>query len=413
MAQALGKLGNTEEALTAFDKAASLPCPQPENAVIGKAALLDELGRSAEAQDTLDKALGINPNSARALSNRSSGKKYAPGDAEIDRMEQLLLSGGAAARDDVLMLHFALGKAWLDVGDADRAFKHLAEGNRLKRATFAYDAAATDRWMASVAEKFTPTAMQRFAGSGDASDVPVFVVGLPRSGTTLIEQILASHPKVHGAGELKEMQHIADRTLGPDLRPVGFPQLIDVLLPQDTAKLGRIYLDRVLPLAPGAARIVDKMPANFLYAGLIRLILPNARIVHCRRDTADTCLSCYTKLFAGEQKFTYDFKELGQFARSYETLMDHWRTILPADRFIEVQYEDVVDDLEGQAKRLIAFLGLEWDGACLEYYKNQRQIRTASFDQVRKPIYRSSVGRWKAYASHLGPLLEALGLAAK
>ncbi len=412
LAQALAVLGRTDEALDAFDKAAALPCPERENAMIGKAGLLGELGRSAEVQGALDAALAINPNSARALFNRSMGRTYMAGDAEVERMEALLSSGKQLTRDDVLMLHFALGKAWLDIGDDARAFEHLSAGNRLKRATFIYDAAATDRWMRSIAEKFSGAVLERFSGAGDPSEVPVFVLGMPRSGTTLVEQILAAHAKVHGAGELKILQQIADRTSGPDLRPAGFPQLIDGVRPQDAAKMGRYYLDRLLPKAPGAARIVDKMPANFLYAGLIRIILPNARIIHCRRDAADTCLSCYTKLFAGEQKFAYDLKELGLFYNSYATLMDHWRTLLPPDRFLEVQYADVVEGLEGQAKRLIAFLGLEWDAACLEYYNNKRQIRTASLDQVRKPIYRSSIGRWKTYAGHLTPLLDSLGVAA-
>jgi tetratricopeptide (TPR) repeat protein len=409
LAQALAMLGRTDEALAAFDTAAGLPCPERENALIGKAGLLGELGRRAEVGGALDAALAINPYSARALFNRSMGRKYAAGDGEVARMEALLASGKQLTRDDVLMLHFALGKACLDIGEDARAFEHFGAGNRLKRSTFAYDAAATGRWLKSVAEKFSAAALERLAGAGDPSEVPVFVVGMPRSGTTLLEQILAAHAGVHGAGELNILQQIADRTAAPDRRPAGFPQLIDGVAPQDAARMGRYYLDRLLPKAPSAARIVDKMPANFLYAGLIRIILPNARIIHCRRDAADTCLSCYTKLFAGEQKFAYDLKELGLFHNSYAALMEHWRPLMPAGRFLEVQYEDVVEDLEGQAKRLIAFLGLEWDEACLEYYNNKRQIRTASLDQVRKPIYRGSIGRWKKYAANLGPLLDSLG----
>jgi tetratricopeptide (TPR) repeat protein len=410
LAQALSTTGKTDEALASFDRAAALPCPQRESALIGKAALLDELGRTAEAQETLNAALQVNPYSARVLFNRTAGKKYAAGDGEIAQMEEVLASGKLLTRDDQLMLRFALGKAWLDVGDADKAFAHLAEGNRLKRSTFAYDAAATEHWMASVAEAFSAVTLERLAEGGDASEVPVFVVGLPRSGTTLIEQILAAHPKVHGAGELKVMQQITDRTAGPDGRIAGFPQMILGMQLQDVPKLGRYYLDRVRPKAPGAARIVDKMPANFLYAGLIHAILPKARIIHSMRGEADTCLSCYTKLFAGEQRFTYELSELGRFANAYKTLMAHWRSVLPAETFLEVRYEDVVDDLEGQAKRMIGFLGLDWDPACLAYYKNKRQIRTASLEQVRQPIYRSSVGRWKKYASHLGPLLQTLGM---
>lgn len=409
LAQALAMLGRTDEALAAFDKAAMLPCPERENAMIGKAALLGELGRTADVSGALDAALAINPNSARALFNRSMGHKYVSGDAEVERMEGLLASGKQLTRDDILMLQFALGKAWSDIGDDARAFQHLQAGNSLKRSTFIYDPVATDKWVDGIIEKFSAAALTRFSGAGDPSDVPVFVIGMPRSGTTLVEQILAAHPQVHGAGELKIMQQIADRVSGPGNRAAGYPQLIDYIgVPQGAEKLGKHYLDRLLAKAPGARRIVDKMPANFLYAGLIRIMLPNARIIHCRRDAADTCLSCYTKLFAGEQKFAYDLKELGMFHNSYMRLMEHWRAVLPPEGFLEVQYENVIDDLEGQAKRLVGFLGLEWDSACLEYYNNKRQIRTASLDQVRKPIYRSSVGRWKKYAPHLGPLLDSL-----
>ena len=180
----------------------------------------------------------------------------------------------------------------------------------------------------------------------------------------------------------------------------------------DLARLGASYLGAIRPLSGGRAHVVDKMPANFLHAGLIHLMLPNARIVHCRRDPVDTCLSCYTKLFSAEQAFAYDLAELGQFHKAYQVLMDHWRAVLPRDRFIEVDYEAVVADLEDEARRLTDFLGLPWDDACLDFHKTVRPVRTASVNQVRLPIYRSSAGRWKAHAAHLGPLLVALGIEA-
>lgn len=166
----------------------------------------------------------------------------------------------------------------------------------------------------------------------------------------------------------------------------------------------------VAELAEGSVRLVDKMPANFLYAGLIPAILADARIIHCRRNPVDTCLSCYSKQFAGDQPFAYDHAELGQFYRAYEELMAHWREVLPADRMIEVDYEVVVDDLEGEARRLIDFLGLAWDDACLSFHQNRRVVRTASVNQVRQPIYTTSKGRWRKHADYLGPLLASLGL---
>jgi hypothetical protein len=233
--------------------------------------------------------------------------------------------------------------------------------------------------------------------------MPIFVLGMPRSGTTLVEQILASHPQVHGAGELRALQRLVDG-LGD------YPAAATRLAPAELARLGESYLAQIRPLAGGRAHLVDKMPANFLHAGLIHLMLPGARIVHCRRDPVDTCLSCYTKLFSGEQMFAYDLRELGLFHRAYQTLMAHWRAVLPPDRFIEVDYEAVVENLEGEARRLVAFLGLPWDEACLGFHKTERPVRTASVNQVRQPIYRTSAGRWKAHAAHLEPLLSALGI---
>lgn len=411
LARVLAQTGACREALSVYDEAAKLPSPKPAEALIGKAELLAELGRNEPAQALLVRAAQTVPVSVPALFHLSALKTYAADDSDIARMEALLLADGARDRDETLLLHFALGKAYLDTGDGARAFAHFDEGCRMKRASFSYDAAATARWMAAGVAAFAPDRMTRLAGAGAASDVPAFVVGMPRSGTTLVEQILAAHPAVFGAGELKAMQAIVDRVKRADATPVGYPQLVDSLSAADCETLGRQYLDAVRVKAPMARRIVDKMPSNFLYAGLIRLILPQARIIHIRRDAMDTCLSCYTKLFAGEQRFSYDQTELGRFYKSYEGVMAHWRALLPAENFLEVRYEDVVADLEGQARRMIAFLGLDWDPACLTYYKNERQILTASFDQVRKPIYRSSVGRWKAYADHLGPLMAALGVA--
>jgi hypothetical protein len=246
-------------------------------------------------------------------------------------------------------------------------------------------------------------------GIGAVSDLPVFIVGMPRSGTTLIEQIVASHPDVTGAGELSALRHVVD---AHGMFPEWLAALSDG--PGEAAarvleQLGRDYLARTVPLARGGARLVDKMPGNFALAGLIALMLPGARIIHTRRDAVDTCLSCYTKLFGGDQPFTYDQAELGRFYRAYERLMAHWRALLPPERFIEVDYEAVVDNVEYEARRLIEFLGLPWSDACLNFHQDRRVVRTASANQVRRPIYGTSRGRWRAYAAYLGPLLGALG----
>jgi tetratricopeptide (TPR) repeat protein len=396
-------MGRFDDALASFEKAAGLPGLERETARVNQAALLVETGRSGEAAALIERILEANPRCASAWSNRADLKKFAAGDPDIAAMEALLGPAGADNFKDRIALHFALGKAYLDHGNSAQAFRHFGEGNRLKRGTFAFDIDATRQWTGNIARTFTPALLKSLAGAGSRSDMPIFVLGMPRSGTTLVEQILASHPQIHGAGELRAMQGIVDG-LGD------YPTAAMRLAPADLARLGDAYLARVRPLARGRAHVVDKMPANFLKAGLIHLMLPDARIVHCRRDPVDTCLSCYTKLFSGDQMFAYDLRELGLFHRAYQALMAHWREVLPQDRFIEVDYEAVVEDLEGEARRLVAFLGLPWDDACLDFHKTERPVRTASVNQVRQPIYRTSAGRWKAHAAHLEPLLSALGI---
>ncbi|CAN0620614.1 Tetratricopeptide TPR_1 repeat-containing protein [Burkholderia multivorans] len=406
LAQVLQSLGQVDEAMVAFERAAELPGAVAEDALVGRAMLLMEAGRKDEALAAFDRALAAFPASARALAARTDAKTYRTGDPDIAALEAILGSGAARSLADRMSAHFALGKAYLDTGDADHAFAHLSDANRLKRGTFAYDSAATGQWMRRIAETFDSALFERLSGAGAPSELPVFIVGMPRSGTTLVEQILSSHSQVTGAGELSALRLIVDKA-------GAFPDMTGTLTRDDAAQLGHAYLDRITPLAHGRARLIDKMPANFLYAGLIALILPGARIIHCRRNPVDTCLSCYTKQFAGEQRFTYEQTELGEFYRYYDALMAHWRQVLPADRFMEVEYESVVDDLDAEARRLVDFLGLPWEEVCLKFHENRRVVRTASVNQVRQPIYTTSKGRWQQYASHLAPLLAALGMEAE
>lgn len=388
------------ETIACYDKAVSFHLPYFDNPLVNKAILLMEIGQMAEARETIQQALRVNPHSANAWFTQSQIKTFVANDPDIQTMETLLAHPETSSAADRLLLEFALGKACLEGDDPDRAFTHFAEGNRLKRSTLDYDHEATIHQIDNIAEAFTSERMREFAGQGYPSDVPVFVVGMPRSGTSLVEQILASHPEIHGAGEISVLPDIVDPL------PKGALGIFDqpsALL----AELGQRYANQIT--FPGKRRVVDKLTTNFLYAGLIHIILPNARIIHCRRDARDTCLSCYTKKFRGDRlNFTYDLKELGQFYGHYDALMAVWRERLPPDCFTEVIYENLVNDLEGEAQRLIAFCGLDWNEACLTFYQTRRQVRTASLSQVRQPIYQDSIGRWKRYERHLRPLLEAL-----
>jgi tetratricopeptide (TPR) repeat protein len=406
----LQDLGFTDEALEAYEQAATLPGTVEEVALVGRASLFVEAGRRDDALVAFERALERFPGSALALSGRSDLRTYTENDPDIAALETYLLQGERHPLADRIGAHFALGKAYLDIKDPARAFSHFETGNRQKRATFDYNSDDTGRWFDRLAASLTPQRFEQLAGLGDPSAMPIFVIGMPRSGTTLIEQILSSHRQVTGAGELTALR-LTVEGIGP------FPDWLDSLDAASGAaallrKGGEAYLSRVMPLALGKPHVVDKMPGNFVYAGLIPLILPGAKIIHVRRDPVDTCLSCYTKLFGGQQPFAYDLAELGVFYRQYEQLMAHWRAVLPASCFIETQYENVVDDLEGEARRLIDFVGLPWDDACLKFHENRRVVRTASVNQVRRPIYKSSKGRWHAYAQHLGPLLATLGIQA-
>lgn len=403
LGQILQALGQHDDAAGCFERAAALPGTVAEEALVSRALLRLESGDKEGASNAFAQVLERFPGSVRSMAARADTKTYRADDPDIAAMEAALVQARKPSLSQQMSLHFALGKAYLDTHDSERAFLHLNQGNALKRATFAYDAGAISTWMRSIGDAFVPALMDKFKHAGAPSARPVFVLGMPRSGTTLVEQILASHPGIHGAGELGALRHAVDAA-------GKFPDALLHWGSEDFAAIGRNYLARTERIAPDALRLIDKMPSNFLYAGLIPLILSGARIIHCRRDPVDTCLSCYSKHFAGEQGFAYRLDELGIFYRDYQALMERLRQVLPADRLLEVDYESVVDDLEGQARRMIAFLDMPWDEACLQFHQTRRVVRTASVSQVREPIYATSKGRWHRHAAQLGPLLAALGM---
>lgn len=406
LGEILQGLGRHEEALDAFERAAGMPGTVAEEALVARAMTLMERGDKEAAIVAFDRVQQLLPGATKVLTARGDTKTYTSDDPDIAAMEAALASVVKPGVKVQASLHFALGKAYLDTGDSEKAFSHMHRGNAIKRATFSYDAAATADWLARIGAAFTPELMARLAGAGAVSELPIFIIGMPRSGTTLVEQILASHPSIHGAGELSALRLAVER-FGE------FPASVAQLDAAALTQIGADYLEKVRKLAPDAVRLVDKMPANFLYAGLIPLILPGARIIHCRRDPVDTCLSCYSKNFSGEQLFAYELYELGQFHCAYQVLMEKLKTTLPAERFIEVDYEAIVGDLEGQARRLIDFVDLPWNDACLAFHQTRRVVRTASVAQVRQPIYKTSLSRWRKHAAHLAPLLAALGVSSE
>jgi tetratricopeptide (TPR) repeat protein len=364
-------------------------------------ALRDQ-GKFDDALVHYGRAIAIRPVSAEAHYNRAMVKKFHRGDADLRAMDELAARGRFEA-GSAPFIHYALAKALEESGDLVRAFAHLRKGNDLKRARIHYDEVAAFGFFKRISTVFDTGLFNRFRGAGDPSAVPVFVLGMPRSGSTLIEQILASHPRIHGAGELEH----PSSTAGPV--PFLFPESALSLDNEALARMGQAYVAKLPPLADGQLLTINKLPNNFLYIGLIRLILPNARIIHTVRNPLDTCLSCYSTLFTSGQHFSYDLRELGRYYRGYTELMNHWRSVLAPDAMLEVVYEDVVDDLEGQARRLIDYCGLRWDDRCLSFHKTRRPVHTASAVQVRQPLFRTSVQRWRRFESGLRPLLAELG----
>ncbi|HEX9771782.1 MAG TPA: sulfotransferase [Kiloniellales bacterium] len=385
---------------------------QPANpaALAGKAGVLDRQGRRDEA------AKIVLPFADTGSLPHAMIPLYGKLSRDVGRHEQAisLLEGiersGTAAANARRALHFALGDLLDDLGHYDRAFGHFAAGNALRPTDHDPErvAARTDRIIAF----FSAERLARLPRAEERpelpSDLPVFIVGTPRSGTSLVEQILSCHPRVHAAGESREMLRVAE-DLGLRFQDAE-PEASDAMLKGDrlTAASER-YLRGLRARADGAARVTDKMPYNFERLGLISLLFPRARVIHCRRDPLDSCLSCYFQNFARGNFQTFDLRHLGLFYRQYERLMAHWREVLDLP-VLDVSYEAHVDDPEGTCRQILAFLGLDWDPACLEFHQSTRYVKTASRDQVSKPIYRSSVGRWRNYETHLGPLKEALGL---
>ncbi|WP_316197671.1 sulfotransferase [Bradyrhizobium sp. SZCCHNS2002] len=368
------------------------------------------LGRFDEATAAFERALELSPDEAPIHLNLANMAKFKPDDRRLPGLHRLLGRVDLLDQEKQIAAHFAMGKALADLKDHDAAFAHLQKGNALKRKTFDYDEGQRLAAMANIATKFTPEFFRSTAGHGDASWSPIFIVGMPRSGTTLMEQVLASHSKVFGAGELETFKDLIGECAKRQRVLPAYPELITLLAPEQMTELGQQYTARVRALAPEAERIVDKMPLNFMFVGLIHAALPNAKIIHVRRDPLDTCVSCYSLLFTGSQPFAYDLTELGRYYRGYEAVMAHWHKVLPPGVLMDVQYEDLVDDLEVTSRGVLTHCGLEWEDACRDFHSTQRAVRTASLMQVREPLYRRSVGSWKRYEKFLGPLREALGL---
>jgi tetratricopeptide (TPR) repeat protein len=393
-ARVLHLAGEDDLALAAFDRAT---VERPAVALNEKAVVLGELGRFQEARAAFDLALAHEPTFVPAWYDRAQAKIHRRGDPDIAGMEQLLARGGS--HQDRMMLHFALGNAHFESGDTDAAFDHWTVGNRLKRALVTYDADEASRELQQIAMAPVCDLDEPAPGTARSSQAPVFVVGMPRCGSSLVEHMIAAHPAVRGGGEqLRLCELFAPYCLDP--AAMGNDEAVE--------RIAQAGLGTLQHLSAGGAYVVDKALHNFKHLGAIRRVFPNARIIHCRRDPLDTCLSAYSKLFVGNFPFTYHLGELGRYYSDYRLLMEHWRQRLSPRRFMEVDYETLVAEPRTTAQALLDFLALPWNEACLRFFEMPRTVSTASFAQVRQPIYGSSVGRAASLHLHLRPLIEAL-----
>jgi len=387
------RAAHRDEAAIVHYRAAIALRPDYLDARNNLANALASLGRLDEAAVALRSAIALAPGQPRLYGNLVHLARVTAGDPAVAALEAMVPAAFGEA--DRLHLHFALGKVYADLGRPADALDQLQRGNALRRRQSGYDETATLALFDRIETVFTPALVQAGRDAGLASSLPVFVVGMPRSGTSLIEQILASHPDVVGAGELSA---VADAVAG-----LAYPEILPALVEADGLRgLARDYLARLRGLAPSAQRVVDKMPGNFLHLGLIHLALPGARILHIRRDPIDTCLSCFMTLFAHGHDYSYDLAELGRYWRAYDRLMAHWHRVLPPGTILDIDYAAVVGDFDQEIRRVLAFCGLAWDDACREFHRTVRPVRTASAAQVRRPLYRKPEGQWRAYRGLLG-----------
>jgi tetratricopeptide (TPR) repeat protein len=396
-------IGDMEAAEKYFRKTLLLS-PGFLRAQAGLAEIESEMGRFDQAAAAFERILDLDPRNVDALCGITQTRRFAQKDPIILMFEQILRD--CSLRDDQRApLHHAFAKICNDIGEYEEAFKHFARGKELKKLKFHME--LHRETYAAARAAFTPEFFAARNQYGSRDGRPVFIVGMPRSGTTLTEQILASHPMVTGLGELPDMRKIMRALDYGSASPAIFASNVEKLDRVAARELADTYLKAYSRAPSGQVRLIDKTPHNYENLGLIALLFPNARIIHCRRNPLDNCVACYMQNFSESHGYNGDLTVLGAYYREYQALMEHWRRVLPIP-MIDIDYEEMVADQEGVTRRLIYFAGIEWSDECLRFFDLERQVRTPSRWQVRQPIYSSSVGRWKRYEKFLDPLKAAL-----
>ena len=400
--------GDIERALPLYRE---LVAEQPNSGELhlSIAHVLKTAGRAREAIESYRAATTVRANYGEAYWSLANMKTYRFTDPELARM-RADEAAPTIRLDDRYHLCFSLGKALEDRAQFAEAFEYYSRGNALKKSECRYRPEFTERNARLQAQVCTAEFFAARRGYGSDSSAPIFVVGLPRSGSTLVEQILASHTQVEGTMELAEVPRQVQELEGrePEMGNPRYPAVLADLTAEDCRRMGERYLADSRAYRTGQPRFIDKMPNNFRHLGLIHLMLPNAKVIDARREPMACCFSNYKQLFASGQQFTYSLEDIARYYRSYVELMAHWDKVLPG-KVLRVQHEDLVDDLETHVRRILEFCGLEFEPACVEYHKTQRRIHTASSEQVRQPIYRDGLEQWRNFGAWLGPLDAALG----
>ncbi|MGI9221460.1 MAG: sulfotransferase, partial [Woeseiaceae bacterium] len=399
LAAVLNSLGEYSAALESLQTARQI---NPESAEVHNdiGVALSVLGNVEQAMQSFETALEIRPDYAEAHRNLSEVRAYQSGDLQIEQMQTLLRQGGQSAGDTAL-LNFALGKACGDIGEYDRAFSCIAAGNRLLKDESRYDISNDQKIMGDIKARFASDVaeLSSVENSDQTSQRPIFILGMPRSGTSLVEQILASHSQVYGAGEIGLLGQAVEPRI----------QTADPLQQSDLEAIRASYLSGLAEFAGKQPFVTDKLPSNFLRIGFIRAALPDARIIHVIRDARATCWSIYKNYFSGGgNDFSHDLVDVAEYYNLYCDLMSFWHERYPGEIY-DLNYESLTENQSDESRRLIDYLGLEWEEQCLEFHKSERAVRTASFNQVRQEMYQGSSEAWRNYKKYIGPMLEILG----
>ena len=402
LANALKEFGRLEDAITHYESIIRI---KPDNAEAHNnlAYVLRELGRYEDAITRYESALAIQPDYAEVHYHLAMIK---PGQEQIPIIEKRLTNPSISEKD-AMHYHYALGSIYDETKSYTRAINHYFKANTLKRKTITYNSQHNSDFIDRLIQAYSKSYFHEKRVCGSDSELPVFIVGMPRTGTTLVEQIVSSHPQVYGAGELPSIGYIETAIARQFEASSPYPECMSLCSESVASRSAEQYLQELGNHSQVAKCITDKMPYNFLRIGFIKILFPKARIIHCQRNALDTCTSNFLKYFVEGNVFSFDLNELGRFYLDYARLMDHWRSVFSSEIY-DVQYEKLVMDQEKESRQLIEYIGLEWDEKCLDFHKNKRAVRTSSNSQVRQPMYKNSINRWKHYEKHIEPLIEIL-----